>query len=142
MAVVRSFARAVINLGPMNRGELAAAIKQPAEKVGLSLESGLLERILDDALHEPGNLPLLEFVLKQLPDNRSHGQLLHAAYEAIGRCRGRLQTKQMKFSPNSRHLSNKPSSAPSCNSPRLQKRVTTLVGVQALLRSVQRRCRY
>ena len=50
----------------MVREELQEAIERSAEKVGLRFETGLVERILDDAGEEPGNLPLLEFVLKEL----------------------------------------------------------------------------
>jgi WD40 repeat protein len=84
---------AQVNVGPMNRTELAVAIRNPAEKVGITFEPGLVERILDDAGGEPGNLPLLEFVLKQLWDNRSHGELLHSAYGDIGCLQGAVAGK-------------------------------------------------
>jgi formylglycine-generating enzyme required for sulfatase activity len=84
---------AQINLGPMNRSELERAITAPARSVGLGFEPGLVERILDDVGDEPGNLPLLEFVLKRLWDDRRGGQLLHAAYEAMGRLEGAIATK-------------------------------------------------
>lgn len=84
---------AQVNLGPMSRTELALAIRNPAEKVGLAFESGLVERILDDAGEEPGNLPLLEFVLKQLWASRSRGELLHAAYGDMGRLQGAVAKK-------------------------------------------------
>ena len=84
---------AQVNLGPMSRTELATAIESPAEKVGITFESGLVERILDDAGQEPGNLPLLEFVLKQLWDIRGHGELLHSAYEDMGCLQGSVATK-------------------------------------------------
>lgn len=84
---------AEVNLGPMSRTELVLAIKKPAEKIGLYFESGLVERILDDAGQEPGNLPLLEFVLKQLWDSRSRGELLHAAYEDMGGIQGAVANK-------------------------------------------------
>ena len=79
---------AQVNLGPMVRAELQEAIEQPAAQVGLRFEAGLVERILDDAGEEPGNLPLLEFVLKELWARRQHGELGHAAYEDIGRLPG------------------------------------------------------
>jgi hypothetical protein len=79
---------AQVNLGPMVRAELQEAIEQPAAQVGLRFEAGLVERILDDAGDEPGNLPLLEFVLKELWARRQHGELGHAAYEVIGRLPG------------------------------------------------------
>src|SRR5262245_1321396 len=82
-----------INLGPMNRDELTLAITKPAEMVGLNFETGLVKRILDDAGDEPGNLPLLEFVLKQLWDNRNRGLLLHDAYDNMGRLQGAVAKK-------------------------------------------------
>src|SRR5215813_8977417 len=82
-----------INLGPMNRDELTLAITKPAEKVGLKFEPGLVKRILDDAGDEPGNLPLLEFVLKQLWDHRNRGLLLHDAYDNMGRLQGAVAKK-------------------------------------------------
>jgi WD40 repeat protein/KaiC/GvpD/RAD55 family RecA-like ATPase len=84
---------AQVNLGPMSRNELAVAIEEPAEKINLEFEPGLAERILDDAGQEPGNLPLLEFVLKQLWNSRCRGQLLHAAYEEIGGLQGAVASK-------------------------------------------------
>jgi len=61
---------AQINLGPMTRQELEHAICKPAEKIQMEFESGLVARILHDVGEEPGNLPLLEFVLKELWDKR------------------------------------------------------------------------
>jgi formylglycine-generating enzyme required for sulfatase activity len=84
---------AQVNLGPMTRPELEQAITAPADKVGLSFEHGLIERILDDVGEEPGNLPLLEFVLKRLWEDRRGGQLLHAVYEAMGGLEGAIATK-------------------------------------------------
>jgi WD40 repeat protein len=71
-------------LSGMNREEMQAAIELPAEKMGVKLEEGLTERILDDVKQEPGNLPLLEFALTQLWEKQSRGQLTHQAYEEIG----------------------------------------------------------
>ena len=75
-------------LGPMTRDELRAAIEKPAQKQGAIFETGLVERILDDVGEEPGNLPLLEFALTLLWDQRSYGWLTHAGYEQIGRVEG------------------------------------------------------
>ena len=75
---------AVVNLGPMRREELRDAITAPAAAVGLGFEDGLVERILDEVGDEPGNLPLLEFLLTELWRQRAHGRLSHAAYDAIG----------------------------------------------------------
>jgi hypothetical protein len=68
----------------MNRQELQDAIAKPAQKQGVKMEQGLIERILDAVGEEPGNLPLLEFALTQLWKKQSNGKLTHAAYDAIG----------------------------------------------------------
>jgi tetratricopeptide (TPR) repeat protein/energy-coupling factor transporter ATP-binding protein EcfA2 len=84
---------AQINLGPMTREELERAIRKPADKIHLEFESGLVWRILDAVGSEPGNLPLLEFVLKELWEKR-HGQiLLNQTYDAIGGVQGAVATK-------------------------------------------------
>ena len=74
----------VVNIGPMTRDELRSAIQEPAEKVGLRFEDGLIDRILEDVGQEPGALPLLEFLLSELWEKRHNGELLHEAYNAIG----------------------------------------------------------
>ncbi|MEH2370182.1 nSTAND1 domain-containing NTPase [Nostoc sp.] len=84
----RRFADALQNadlkLAPMNREELQQAIALPASKQGVSLEEGLVERILQAVLDAPGNLPLLEFTLTQLWVQKQNCQMTHVAYEAIG----------------------------------------------------------
>jgi WD40 repeat protein len=84
---------AQINLGPMTRAELQQAITAPAEQIGLSFEAGLVARILDDVGDEPGNLPLLEFVLKRLWEERHRGLLFHEAYQTMGCLQGAVARK-------------------------------------------------
>ena len=84
---------AQINLGPMTREELECAIRKPAEKIQLEFESGLVKRILNDVGDEPGNLPLLEFVLKELWEKRRGRVLLNETYDAIGGLQGAVATK-------------------------------------------------
>jgi len=84
---------ALVNLGPMKRDELRLAIEEPARKVGLSFEPGLVDLILEQAGDEPGHLPLLEFVLRQLWDERRGGELHLEAYHAMGQLEGAIATK-------------------------------------------------
>src|SRR5215469_12397760 len=84
---------AQINLGPMTRAELEKAIREPSKKIQLEFESGLVKRILDDVGDEPGNLPLLEFVLKELWIKRRGDTLLNETYDAIGGLQGAVATK-------------------------------------------------
>jgi hypothetical protein len=84
---------AQINLGPMNREELECAVREPAKKIHLEFEPGLVQRILIDVGDEPGNLPLLEFVLKELWENRRGRLLLNETYDSIGGLQGAVATK-------------------------------------------------
>ena len=79
-----------IKLGEMTSEELALVIEQPAKKLGVGFEDGLVNRILGDVKDEPGNLPLLEFALTELWKRRTDKRLTHKAYEAIGEVKGSL----------------------------------------------------
>ena len=86
---------AQINLGPMQQEELRLAIEQPAQKVDIRFEPGLIGVLLDDVGDEPGNLPLLEFVLERLwlDEQRRGGQFRHQAYRDMGELKGALADK-------------------------------------------------
>jgi DNA-binding SARP family transcriptional activator/WD40 repeat protein len=64
---------------------LRQAIVGPATGVGLELEPGLAEKMVDDVLDEPGGLPLLQFALTELFRRRDGDKLTIAAYESSGR---------------------------------------------------------
>ncbi|MCA9500657.1 MAG: trypsin-like peptidase domain-containing protein [Nitrospira sp.] len=80
--------------GTLKNEELIAMIENPAEAVGLSLEEGLTELIINDLTRNgdarSSTLPLLEFALKQLWENRQDGRLTHDAYQMIGGVTGSL----------------------------------------------------
>ncbi|MGZ8394166.1 MAG: nSTAND1 domain-containing NTPase [Nitrospira sp.] len=84
---------AQVNLGPMKRDELRLAIEEPAKKVGLTFEVGLIDLILEQVGDEPGHLPLVEFVLRRLWEDRQGGQLHHTAYKAMGELQGAIAQK-------------------------------------------------
>jgi hypothetical protein len=84
---------AVVNISDMTRTELHEAIERPAERVGLRFAEGLSHRILDTVNGQPGNLPLLEFVLSELWSQRNGQTLTHSAYEKIGQVQGAIATR-------------------------------------------------
>jgi WD40 repeat protein len=73
-----------LKLGPMNREELQAAVEQPATLFGVTLESGLTDRIIEAVSASAGDLPLLEFALQEIWAKQVNAQLLHSAYNEIG----------------------------------------------------------
>jgi hypothetical protein len=93
----RSFADrlqgAQVNLGPMTQDELERSIIEPAEKAALQFEPGLVDRILGDVGQEPGSLPLLEFVLAALWEQRQGITLHHDAYERMGGVQGAIAAR-------------------------------------------------
>jgi hypothetical protein len=74
-----------VNLGPLTRNELRAAIEEPARKVRFSFEPNLVDRILDDVGQEPGNLPLLEYALTEIWKSPRGRMLTASAYDDVGR---------------------------------------------------------
>ena len=79
-----------IKIRSMNREELSAVIEKPVQKLEVTFEAGLVERILKDVEDQPGNLPLLEFALTELWNKRTGKQLTHKIYEEIGQVEGAL----------------------------------------------------
>lgn len=75
----------------MGRAQLRDCIRLPAERVGLVLEPGLAERMVEEVGGEPGALPLLSYTLDELWQRREGRRLTAAAYEALGGVGGALQ---------------------------------------------------
>ncbi len=84
------FRDGVITVSPPTADGLARAITQPAMNVGVSLEPGLVSRIVDDVREQPGCLPLLQFTLTDLFAGRTGDVLTVAAYDASGGVGGTL----------------------------------------------------
>lgn len=78
------FEEAQVRVMPMNASELRAAIEKPAEKVGLKFEEGVVESLLQDMLGEPAALPLLQFTLLKLWENRDRNRVTWEAYRRLG----------------------------------------------------------
>jgi WD40 repeat protein len=77
-------------VGPMGEEELRAAIEQPAAVVGLRLEAGLAEMILDDVAGEPGVLPLMSHALLETFARRRGNELTLSGYAASGGVAGAI----------------------------------------------------
>ncbi|OLF19388.1 WD40 repeat domain-containing serine/threonine-protein kinase [Actinophytocola xanthii] len=73
-------------LGPLSAGELVEVITGPAGAAGLTLEPGLVDRLITDvdAGRDPGALPRLAHALRETWHNRSGTVLTLAGYQATG----------------------------------------------------------
>ena len=70
--------------------EIQQAIVQPAQQVGVSVESELVAQIVADIQDEPGALPLLQYTLTELFNERDGLSLTLASYHKLGGVRGAL----------------------------------------------------
>ena len=75
---------------PLSADELEAAIAKPAARVGVSFEPGLVATITGDVHYQPGALPLLQYALTELFEQRTNRTLTHEAYQALGGATGAL----------------------------------------------------
>jgi WD40 repeat protein/serine/threonine protein kinase len=75
---------------PMRREELREAIERPALRVGLRLEEGLADRIIDDAAGSRGALPLIAHALIETWSKRRGSLLTLNGYEVSGGVAGAL----------------------------------------------------
>ena len=72
------------HVGPVSPRALQDMIEKPAQVTGYEFESDLVERMLQDAGQEPGNLPLVAYALKQLFEKRNDRTFTREAYDAMG----------------------------------------------------------
>lgn len=70
--------------------QLATAIVAPAQRVGLTVQPPLTDRIVSEVAGEPGALPLLSYVLDLLWQQREGRQLSARVYSELGGVRGAL----------------------------------------------------
>lgn len=78
------FEQAQVRVTALDVSELRDAIEKPAEQVGLKFEDGVVEALLSDVLGEPAALPLLQFTLLKLWNNRNRNRVTWEAYQRLG----------------------------------------------------------
>jgi formylglycine-generating enzyme required for sulfatase activity/energy-coupling factor transporter ATP-binding protein EcfA2 len=77
-------AQSLTRVSAMNAGELRDAIEKPADLIGLKFEAGLVDALIREILGEPAALPLLQFALLKLWENRERSRITWEAYRRIG----------------------------------------------------------
>ncbi|HHP7232103.1 MAG TPA: caspase family protein [Xenococcaceae cyanobacterium] len=73
------------------------AIIKPATQVGLKVEPGLVEVLLQELNGATGDLPLLQFVLQKLWETRERGVLSLHAYKKLGGIKGALEQQAQEL---------------------------------------------
>lgn len=78
-------------LGPIEPFMLEDLITHPARCAGLHIDDDLARRIVYEAGSDPGNLPILAFLLNQLFDKRQDRKLTTEGYLALGKVAGAVK---------------------------------------------------
>lgn len=78
---------------PKSASELEAAIVRPAAGAGVSVEPELIAEMVADVSNQPGALPLFEFVLTEMFDQRTSDMLTMTGYRRLGGLRGALSRR-------------------------------------------------
>jgi hypothetical protein len=78
------FRASTVRVTSLSAGELREAIVGPAATVGLRFESGVVDALIQDILGEPAALPLLQFTLLKLWENRERDRVTWEAYRRLG----------------------------------------------------------
>jgi len=85
--LVRDRSEVVVQLSP---AELERAIIEPAQRVGVSFDPGLVTAIIGEVKEQPGALPLLQYALSELFELREGLSISSLAYKELGGVRGAL----------------------------------------------------
>jgi basic membrane lipoprotein Med (substrate-binding protein (PBP1-ABC) superfamily)/DNA-binding SARP family transcriptional activator/class 3 adenylate cyclase len=83
----------VVNVLPMMPPEIEEAVVEPARRAGVEVEPGLLAEMTADTVHQPGGLPLLQYALTELFEQRAGGALTLESYRGLGGIRGALSRR-------------------------------------------------
>lgn len=78
---------AYLALPPMKEQQIRAAIERPARRVGFNIDPKLVEKLVSSVAEQPGRLPLLQHVLRELWQRRDEQErvLSYGAYaETMG----------------------------------------------------------
>ncbi|MEH1816257.1 MAG: pentapeptide repeat-containing protein [Nostoc sp.] len=83
----------LVTVTPINREELKTVIIKPAEYMNLAVEPELVSQMIADVENSPGSLPLLQYTLTELWQQRTEERLTLTTYSKLGGVRGTLQTR-------------------------------------------------
>ena len=96
-----SIAPTVLHVPPLSRADLADVISEPARRSHLTLEEGLVQRLVDDT-GTGDALPLLAFTLARMAADAEAGRLTHAEYDAIGGVKGAIASRATEVATGGR----------------------------------------
>ncbi len=76
---------------PMSSRELRRAVERPAELVGLKFDDGIVDELVKEVVGEATALPLLQFALAKVWENKNRNRITWDVYRAVGSPREALK---------------------------------------------------
>jgi basic membrane lipoprotein Med (substrate-binding protein (PBP1-ABC) superfamily)/DNA-binding SARP family transcriptional activator/truncated hemoglobin YjbI len=102
------FTANVVSVLPLEAQQLEAAVSGPASRVGVHVEPALLAELVADAAGRPGALPLFQYTLTELFDQREGGTISLRTYRRLGGLHGALSRRAEAIyaglTPEQQHL--------------------------------------
>jgi hypothetical protein len=97
--LMKRFEVGQIRVMPLTASDLRAAIEEPAKRIGLKFEEGVVDNLVRDILGEPEGLPLLQFTLLRLWKTREdkRNRITLAQYRKLGGARRALALTADEF---------------------------------------------
>ena len=92
-ALAQLFKEHTAVLPPLAQEEMIWAIQEPANRVGVRFEEGLVGVIQADVIERPGTLPLLQYALTELFERRQNEVMTRRAYYAMGGVLGSMSRR-------------------------------------------------
>ncbi len=83
----------LVSVLPLTAAALEAAAARPAERVGAYVEPELIAELIADMTDQPGALPLFQYVLTELFEQRTGSILTRSVYRRLGGLRGALSRR-------------------------------------------------
>ncbi|MBD2303251.1 pentapeptide repeat-containing protein [Nostoc sp. FACHB-190] len=90
----------LVTVTRMTEEELRHAITEPPKQVDLQVEPELVNQMIVDVEGSPGSLPLLQYTLTELWQQRSEEKLTISAYTRLGGVKGTLQKRATEIYEN------------------------------------------
>src|SRR6516162_9878286 len=81
----------------ISAADLREAIEEPAKRIGLQFEDGVIDQLVKDILGEAAGLPLLQFTLLKLWRSREHNRITWNGYRSLGSARQALTIAADQF---------------------------------------------
>ncbi len=85
------------SMRPMGYEQLRAAVEKPAELVNLQFQAGIVDDLVKKVLGQAAALPLLQFTLRELWEERDRNRVTWEVYERVGDPLDALQASANEF---------------------------------------------